>query len=232
MVGTQEEGVPHVVTWGHRFQQLVDYKETHGDCSVPYRYSVNPQLGAWVKTQRSMKRKATLGDERKAQLESIGFDWGREEGFPQGVTWGQRFQQLVDYKETHGDCKVPQGYWVNPQLGGWVKLQRNMKRNKLQRNMKRNATLDDERAAQLDLIGFDWGREERLPRAVAWEHHFEQLEDYQQIYGDCNVPQGYSVSPQLGNWVHTQRTMKRLASLGDERETQLNSIGFVWGKNA
>ena len=34
------------------FQQLVEYKEKHGDCLVPSRYEENNKLGKWVETQR------------------------------------------------------------------------------------------------------------------------------------------------------------------------------------
>jgi hypothetical protein len=102
----RQEGTGRVTAWGHNFEQLVDYEQIYGDCKVPQGYCVNPQLGRWVMTQRAMKRKATLSDERVAQLDLIGFDWGGEERFSQAA-WGQRFQQLVDYKQTHGDFKVP-----------------------------------------------------------------------------------------------------------------------------
>jgi hypothetical protein len=48
---------------------------------------------------------------------------GKEEGVPQGVTLGQRFQQL-EYTQAHGgDCKVPRRYSTNPQFGVWVNEQ-------------------------------------------------------------------------------------------------------------
>jgi hypothetical protein len=65
------------VAWWQRFQQLVNYKQDHGDCKVPKRYNVNPSLGEWVVSQRDMKRNATLSVEREAQLDSIGFFWGK-----------------------------------------------------------------------------------------------------------------------------------------------------------
>jgi hypothetical protein len=105
-----------------------------------------------------MRRKATLSDERKAQLESIGFDWGKEERVTRVSTWEQRFQQLVDYKQTHGDCKVTLNYSDKPQLANWINSQR---------RMRRKATLSDERKAQLESIGFDWGKESGSRRIIS-----------------------------------------------------------------
>jgi hypothetical protein len=121
-------------------------KVAHGDCEVPQQYSVNPQLGIWVKTQRQMKRKGPLGHGREAQLNSFGFEWRKEEEVPQ-VAWKQRFQQLVEYKQNHGDCKVLPQYG---QLGWWVETQR---------QMRRKGPLGDKREAQLDAIGFKWGKQ-------------------------------------------------------------------------
>jgi hypothetical protein len=139
-----------LAAWSLRFQQLVEYKQTHGDYKVPQKYSVNPQLGNWVNAQRRNKRTGTLAVQRQDLLDSIGFEWGKEEQETPLAAWRQRFQQLEEYKQTHGDCKVPQQYSDNPQLGFWVMVQR--------RN-KRTGTLAVQRQAQLDSIGFEWGKE-------------------------------------------------------------------------
>ena len=75
-----------------RFQQLVDYKQVHCNCNVPRKYKANPQLGSWVDTQR--KNQETMSENRRNQLNSIGFTWKILEA----NIWGVRFQQLVEYK--------------------------------------------------------------------------------------------------------------------------------------
>jgi len=37
--------------WMRMFNVLMEHKEKHGDCLVPYRYEGNPKLGIWVDTQ-------------------------------------------------------------------------------------------------------------------------------------------------------------------------------------
>ena len=57
------------------------YKETHGNCLVPYNYETNPKLATWVSTQRTQYRLLKNGQissvtsSRIEALESIGFIW-------------------------------------------------------------------------------------------------------------------------------------------------------------
>ena len=66
-------------SWEDRFQELVMYKETHGNCLVPYNYETNPKLATWVSTQRTQYRLLKNGQissvtsSRIETLESIGF---------------------------------------------------------------------------------------------------------------------------------------------------------------
>ena len=34
-------------------------------------------------------------------------------------TWNRLYNDLIDYKNTYGDCKVPQKWSANKQLGPW-----------------------------------------------------------------------------------------------------------------
>jgi hypothetical protein len=51
------------------------YKERHGHCNVPVKWSESPKLGTWVLIQRVQKRKGAISAERKARLDALGFDW-------------------------------------------------------------------------------------------------------------------------------------------------------------
>jgi hypothetical protein len=57
------------------FQQLLEYKETKGNCEVLTHYELNQRLGHWVIRQHYMKGKDSLRKGREAKLESIGFVW-------------------------------------------------------------------------------------------------------------------------------------------------------------
>ena len=63
------------------------------------------------------------------------------------VSWDERFQQLVEYKEQNGHCRVPRRYKDNQQLGDWVNNQR--------QRYKKNKLLP-EQIKSLEGIGFVW----------------------------------------------------------------------------
>lgn len=82
-------------TWNVHLEELKAYKQEHGDCLVPSKYSPNPQLGKWVVNQRAQyvqyiketQAGATnpsvggLTEDRIAKLEEVGFSWvGRGRG--------------------------------------------------------------------------------------------------------------------------------------------------------
>ena len=193
--------------WKARFQQLMEYKRVHGNCNVPRHYKANKQLGGWVSKQRT--KEETMSEERRKRLNSIGFVW-KVQNIDISDLWKVRFQQLVDYKQVHRDCNVPQRYKPNPQLGTWVNTQRRTKEE----------TMIEEKQKILDSIGFVWrltaGRpkQQRQVRPLtvegpkkkkiklddeaaqedkdfgheAWDSYFKQLCEFVKTYKHCNVP--------------------------------------------
>ena len=141
--------------WEQRFGELQAYQADKGDCNVPRRWSVNSQLGTWVDTQRTEKRKFDKGDERAMitperieRLDGIGFEWE-----PVADVWGQRFRELQAYQADKGHCNVPQQWPENKQLGMWVNKQRAEKR-KLDQGKRSSIT--QPRIERLNGIGFEW----------------------------------------------------------------------------
>jgi len=59
--------------WEIMFEELRKFKEREGHCNVSTRYSENPELGNWVRNQRSNRLK--VSKERVSKLDSIGFTW-------------------------------------------------------------------------------------------------------------------------------------------------------------
>ena len=74
----------------------------------------------------------------------------------------------------------------------------------------------------------------RARYAKIWNQRLEELKEYKEKHGNCNVPRGYSANKPLGEWVRTQRKQYRLKQEGRKstmtkaRIDQLNAIGFVW----
>jgi len=191
--------------WEEMFTALKKYKARHGDCNVPYRWLVNPRLGAWVATKRYLKKSGRLKTSQEARLKEIGFVFD-----PHEAKWEEMFTALKKYIERHGDCYVPVNWPENPQLGRWTTKQR--KRKKM-------GKLNSDRQFRLENIGFVFD-----PWEDKWEEMFTALKDYKKKHGDCNVPRRWPENPQLGVWVNMQRRENRLS---EDRKSRLEDIGFV-----
>jgi predicted helicase len=117
--------------WEQMFASLVEYKQTHGDCNVPIGFSENPKLATWCSNQRGAYKSGKQLPDRIKRLVDIGFVWN-----PLADAWEKMFAELVEYMQTHGDCNVSARWAENPQLGNWVRVQRERytarNRNKLQ----------------------------------------------------------------------------------------------------
>lgn len=102
--------------WKRRFDELVDFKEVYGHCSVPEKYHENQQLGTWVANQRTSYKNFFAGNsgllesesqlmmgtctargltkEKIAALESIGFCWDQTT-----YNWYSMYERLKQYKQ-------------------------------------------------------------------------------------------------------------------------------------
>ncbi len=66
------------------------------NCNVPQQSGCG-ELGTWVNTQRTVFKEGTIRDDRIAKLEEVGFTWNALD-----TLWEERFEELKDYKATHG----------------------------------------------------------------------------------------------------------------------------------
>jgi len=201
---------PHEAYWEEMYKSLADYKMEHGHCNVPSGYSENPKLGVWVGTQRSAYKKGKLDPDKVKRLNTMGFVWDALE-----VLWEERYQKLVDYKKTYGNCNVAHTGPECSGLGSWVSIQR---------TVYKNGKLQTDRTAKLEKLGFVWNLADSR-----WEERFQELVEYKQKYGNCNVPAKYKENPSLGTWVNNirNRAYKRNI-LTKEQIGKLNELGFVW----
>eukprot|EP00529_Nitzschia_sp_RCC80_P016737 CAMPEP_0113451656 /NCGR_PEP_ID=MMETSP0014_2-20120614/6449_1 /TAXON_ID=2857 /ORGANISM="Nitzschia sp." /LENGTH=649 /DNA_ID=CAMNT_0000343015 /DNA_START=363 /DNA_END=2312 /DNA_ORIENTATION=- /assembly_acc=CAM_ASM_000159 len=140
--------------WTEKFNDLVNFKTTHGHCQVPHAYKENVGLARWVKRQRYQyklmmeNKQSTMTSERVRLLEDIGFIWDSH-----ASTWEDRLNELKEYAAVHGNCNVPSSYSGNPKLATWIKCQRRQYKL-LQEGRTSNMTL--ERMKELEKIGFKW----------------------------------------------------------------------------
>jgi len=232
-----------IAKWNLRYGELIEFKGKQGNCLVPHGYGPNKQLGWWVGAQRQQYRLLRQGryspmtPERIAKLEEIGFVWDASHlspNQPNSVNWHQRYSELIEYKQKHGDCDVPQLYQPNRPLGLWVSTQRQNYR--LMQQGKKSQITED-RITKLDEIGFVWNASHLSPRKVddeAWNQRYHELVEYKEKHGDCLVSKLDEANKELGRWVMTQRQHYRFLQQGkkswitEERILKLEEIGFKW----
>jgi len=215
------------MNWEEMLAELEAYKIKHGNCRVPTQWSENRRLANWVAKHRREYKQGILKLERIAALDKIGFDWSVGQGNVQssrkepGITvtaaqvWEIKYRQLIEYKQAHGDCLVPQSWKGNRQLANWVTDQR-MARNR--------GLLDSERIRRLEELSFDWD-----PNSNHWEKYFRQLVEFKKEFGHPNVQQRSDKYAALGTWVRNQRAAKRYKRpIMAERAKRLDEIGFIW----
>ncbi|KAG7346386.1 helicase domain protein [Nitzschia inconspicua] len=140
--------------WQKNYEKLQEYKKEHGHVLVPRQCEI-PGLGDWVTSQRQQYHEYVQGKptpltkQRKELLDEIGFQW-RIRNRPE---WTMKYEELIKYKEKHGDTRVPQHYSDNRALGKWVAKQR--EQYKLLKKGK-HSFLTPDRLEKLNSIGFVW----------------------------------------------------------------------------
>mmetsp|Transcript_34724 Transcript_34724/g.42461 ORF Transcript_34724/g.42461 Transcript_34724/m.42461 type:complete len:333 (-) Transcript_34724:94-1092(-) len=145
--------------------------------------------------------------------------------------WLKRLEELQDFKNREGHCRVPAKFDKNPGLGKWVSTQRDQYRNIKQ---GKPSSLDKSRIQALENIGFAWNvNKKKHGFRVPWMEQYERLKEFQAREGHCRVPQKYKKDPTLGRWVMSQRLhYKRLkqgkSRMPEERVKALDDIGFTW----
>jgi len=236
--------------WNLRYTQLLDYQSQNGHANVPRQYKPNPQLGGWVNTQRHQYKRllegnsSTLTKERMDKLDELGFSWFQR-GFQM---WNQRYEELKEFKNLHGHCRVSQCDETYRALGLWVMTQRKQYKEYMQKHssgvdgngMEAGATkattttnqdaLTKERIHILNQLGFVW----EVFGQTRWDKQCEQLERFRGIYGHVRVPRIYEPDPSLAQWVQDQRRQYKIkksgnkSALTESRIQKLESLGFVW----
>ncbi len=179
------DGTPQRRTWEYRYNELIEYQNIHGHCKVPrtqkYRGTAkHSPLGKWVANQRESYKRYLKGEsssltETKVDMLNnlIGFTWRVEKSSPRSTeslqrrTWEYRYNELIEYQNIHGHCKVPRtlkGTPTHSPLGKWVANQRESYKKYLKGE---SSSLTDAKVDMLNnLIGFTWRVEKYMPRAT------------------------------------------------------------------
>jgi len=138
-------------------------------------------------------------------------------------TWDNYFQQLVDYYGKHKHTNVTKNCKEYQSIGWWITLQRTSYRKK---------KLSKDCVSRLESIGFVWD----LQVVLSWYEKYNELKVFWKKHGHCDVPKrgGTQSTKVLGEWVLTQRKMKKKYDAGAKTEISvekvrlLADINFPW----
>jgi len=240
-------------TFNEKCGDLMNFKEIHGHTNVPKDYGGNPDLGKWVSRQRDLFKKGLLPYERISVLSQFGFDFNSLHEI--SVSFEQRIQQIISFKNAYGHTKVPRGWSNDPSLYDWILEQKQI----MQRYFSGEQHLLSQQQYKelLDAnIEFDFYEPEinnlamictsaesdirnELNRTNQWDAMYQELLEYKMIHGHTNVPRRSKRDPSkdvLGEWVHFQRRQHRNLYTGKKstltiaRKKALDIIGFQWEK--
>ncbi|CAJ1956455.1 unnamed protein product [Cylindrotheca closterium] len=145
----------------------------------------------------------------------------------QDKKWKSSFQRLINFKNEFGHCCVPHSYSADAALARWVKRQRHQYNKFIGNNG--SSTLTTSRLEQLESVGFVFHS-----HAAAWFERIDELKDFQQSSGHCNVPSTYPENPALATWVKSQRRQYKLrvsglqSTMTMDRFGVLHSMGFLF----
>jgi hypothetical protein len=95
----------------------------------------------WVAKQRRDRHK--LSPHRFAKLDALGFSWKEDNQKRKDEKWDSMYDQLRDFKERFGHCRVPDRWPENVKLANWVSHQR-----------RKADKLPSARKEKLEKIGF------------------------------------------------------------------------------
>ena len=175
-------------------------------------------------SERKHKMPQAAGIKQPAKKRKLSDD--SSHSFCQGMLWNTRFDELCDFAKLNGHCQVPHSYTKSPSLGRWVKRQRYQYKLRLE---NKSSNMTEERIAMLEKIGFVWDS-----HVAAWELRMNELINYSEVYGHCNVPATYTFHQGLAVWVKRQRQQYKFFKNGkpscmtEERIAALENIGFEW----
>lgn len=118
--------------WRRQYEELRRFESLH------HRFpkATEGRLGSWCMTQRKMRRRGELDEERVGLLDTIGFPWSAES------VWTENFNRLKAFR-------AAEGRWPTSRegtLGSWCSVQR---------RLYRKGQLLPERVEKLKEIGFD-----------------------------------------------------------------------------
>jgi hypothetical protein len=252
---------PHALraeSWNGKFDQLVAFQKKYGHVNVPqtttttptnkdvvippetnHQYHEYPQLATFCRNMRHQYRLlhqeenrhlSFLTHDRIQRLEDIGFVWSSHE-----AAWSCKYEELDEFRQTHGHCNVPSNTLEWRDLRNWVGYQRLRYKKGVTNDNKKYKALTLDQIALLESIDFRWS-----PKDEIWWENFANLKGFKEQHGHYKVHRPLK----LRRWKDYLRRICReyalavsiegttedvhVSGLNEERLEALRSINYCW----
>lgn len=194
--------------WWTYVDEIVAYKEKYGHCRVNTR-TASVRLNVWVTKQRRNKKQLSL--DKIDRLNEIGFVWREDLEQAAEDKWYRMYEELKQFKQERGHCRVSERSKTHPQLGNWV--------SRLRAYPER---IEEDKLKLLNEIGFAWKEDIARGREETWMNNYVRLKDFHKKHGHCRVPIDHNDSFSL--WVRSQYVQQK--NLSPKRKALLEEINF------
>ena len=226
---------------------MIVYKQIYGDLRVPAKFVIPDDDDRWSRLSRGLKlgvRVAAIRSagryvkerpERKAELDSIGFEWRiRDHTHKQTVAeelFDRVYTALVQYKSIYGNVEVPESFIV-PEDNSWSSASWGLALGDHVREISLKDKLvygHEDREARLTTLGFpmkDSGKTAASKKR--FDIIIQALQVYKNLFGDVLVPHHFVVPKEepweedlhcikLGARVHAMRQGTLVANHPERR---------------
>jgi HKD family nuclease len=214
--------------WEEHYGFLKAYYEEYGNSDVPHtpdNKDVFYTLGNWVAIQKTYFNNNVLSDYKIEKLNELDFIWQKTAEFnPRNKIWMERYEELKQWTEKHGDAHVPQVNEDGTQnkLGRWLNDQRHLKRKGRKRADGTIRYLEDERVNLLLEIGVDFDHEENK-HIDAFEKQIQEFLSYRFQHPALNPPSG-TFKTERDNLAQWRHKFKKLPEWKQKRLIELKII--------
>ncbi|MDP3597117.1 MAG: Helicase associated domain protein [Nitrospirota bacterium] len=186
--------------WDERLSQLTQYLAQHH--TFPTEHDV-PSLYYWMCSQRKLRSKGILSEERQTTLSDLGFIWDTAQ-----EQWNASYTELLQFFKRHNHLRIPKNTLQNHLL---VDL----------RIKHKNGTLPQARIDQLNAIQMVWNPHEQRTQHC----DTRMLKLIQQSPEDIKNG-GLNPCHPSYSWWQKQRAAYRGNTLSAERQKTLTRLGL------
>jgi hypothetical protein len=131
---------------------------------------------------------------------------------------GRKVDELVTYKESFSLTEITVVDKTQPVLRSWLF-------NQLTKF--RNNKLEDSQVKLLSELGVVLSLQKKDDK---WDVKYNELVEFINTNGHCDVPQLFGGTTGLGKWINRQRQSFKNNKLPVERVTKLDAVKFIWEK--